>query len=106
MTNPTPEAEHLKKALEAAIREWGSCNVDAGIRFPVPQRMSLALQAADPHLERMYFERFAERLLEHEVKADATRAMNMAFNDAASDFEQYEAAIKAALDSIREGKDG
>jgi hypothetical protein len=65
-----------------------------------------ALEAAEPHLQRMYWERLREVLLEHEAKADGALAMNRAYLDAASDFEQYEAAICAALDKAQEIMEG
>jgi translation elongation factor EF-Tu-like GTPase len=41
-----------------------------------------------------------ERLLEHDAKADGALAMSRAYHDAASDFEQYEAAIHAAFAAL------
>lgn len=57
-------AELNPKAVEAAIYAWGHCNVDDGVRYPVPIRMKIAIEAAEPHLKRQHFEEFAEGLRE------------------------------------------
>lgn len=59
------EVDVPEEAVEAAVYAWGHANVDAGVRFPVPQRMTIALKAAAPSIrsqERQRVRELAEQL--------------------------------------------
>lgn len=78
-----------------------------------PEFVSAVLAIADPHLERMYFERFAERMLSDEIIYAGSSAVcewyggaNDSEEEHQNGCEPFEAGLKAALDSIREGEDG
>lgn len=45
------EALTSNEAIQAATREWGQCNVDAGVKYPIPQRLKLAISAALQHAQ-------------------------------------------------------
>lgn len=112
MTEPTREAEHREKAVEAVMkafwfdkREWRTYS--PGELAQMQSEVTDALQAADPHLERMYFERFAERMLG--VRSLETAAVSL-WGFAKQGWggrgrAKIRKAVQAALDSIREGED-
>lgn len=98
------ESEHRNKTVEAVLPYVEPSEFGEGTDRMRRENAVHALAAADPHLRRMYFERFAEKLLSDEALSAAATA----FHDARikGDPAPLVPAFEALLDSIREGEDG
>lgn len=102
-------SEHREKAVEAATRAYWKGFDRAG---PGPQRGMLAdhdaaLQGADSHLQRMYWERFREAVLSPEtIEAAGTESMTQHHFRPYSYITKtlFEAALDKAQDLMEESK--
>lgn len=90
--------DHRELAVEAAARSLYLLFGDEGWQPAGPQKRSAtkALVAAEPHLQRMFFERFKEAMLSEGAYA-AADALARRTTGHASD-RGIDAAIRAALD--------